>query len=75
MMICRSTPGAIAALALTLTPACTRQPEPPHNAKYYIDNSNARREQLKQCAKDRNTENPLDCVAAEDAQLVAISGT
>ncbi|WP_422785859.1 EexN family lipoprotein [Rhizorhabdus argentea] len=54
--------------------ACSGGAEPPHNAKYYSDNSNARAEMLRRCSKDQNSENPMNCVAAQDAQLVAIGG-
>lgn len=54
--------------------ACSGGAEPPHNAKYYTDNPDARAEMLKRCAKDQNTENPMNCVAVQDAQLVAVGG-
>ena len=59
---------------LVLVSACSGGTEPPHNAKYYTDNPNARAEMLKRCAKDQNSENPMNCVAAQDAQLIRIGG-
>lgn len=56
----------------TVLGACSKQAvEPPHNQGYFVAHPQERVEQIKRCRADQDTENPLNCVAAEDAQRSA----
>ena len=55
-----------------LLASCGRDPGPPHNTAYFRSHPEARAAMMKSCATDQNLENPLNCMAAENANRLEI---
>lgn len=55
-----------------LLASCGRDPEPAHNTAYFRSHPDARAAMMKSCAADQNVENPLNCMAAENANRLEI---
>ncbi|KKC24081.1 EexN family lipoprotein [Sphingomonas sp. SRS2] len=56
----------------SLLASCGRDPEPAHNTAYFRFHPDARAAMMKSCAADQNVENPLNCMAAENANRLEI---
>ena len=62
----------LACLAAFSIAGCGKTQEPPHNAQYYRSHPEERAAMMKSCAADQNTENPMNCMAAENANRLEV---